>query len=168
MNDTRVLRRTEQRRVILEELRKLNTHPTADEIYHYVRKRLPKISLGTVYRNLEILSGAGLITKLELAGTPKRFDGVTRNHYHVRCMRCGRVDDVPVESIALLERSLRSLTDYEIVSHRLEFIGVCPDCRRETKDVAGEGANTSQTGEAQGDRGGFAVQSGRQRSGNRF
>lgn len=140
MNDKRPLKLTEQRRVILEELRKNRTHPTADEIYQCVRKRLPKISLGTVYRNLEILTGAGLITKLELAGTPKRFDGITESHYHVRCMSCGRVDDVPVESIALLERSLRTLTDYEIVSHRLEFIGLCPDCRQEVRDVSDDGA----------------------------
>lgn len=139
MNEKRPLKLTEQRRVILEELRKVKTHPTADEIYQCVRKRLPKISLGTVYRNLEILSAAGLITKLELAGTPKRFDGLTERHYHVRCLRCGRVDDVPVQSIALLERSLRTLTDYEIVSHRLEFIGVCPDCRQETRDISADG-----------------------------
>jgi Fur family ferric uptake transcriptional regulator len=56
---------TRQRRVILEELRKVNTHPSADEIYEIVRKRLPRISLGTVYRNLEILSESGDIQKLE-------------------------------------------------------------------------------------------------------
>ena len=60
---------TRQRRVILEALRGTTSHPTADEVYEMVRRRLPRISLGTVYRNLEILSGEGLVAKLEMAGT---------------------------------------------------------------------------------------------------
>ena len=70
------LRMTRQRRVILEELRKVKTHPSADEIYEIVRKRLPRISLGTVYRNLEILSESGDIQKLEPGCSLKRFDGM--------------------------------------------------------------------------------------------
>ena len=66
------LKLTKQRKVILEELRKLKTHPSADEIYNIVRERLPRISLGTVYRNLEILSDAGVILKLDVAGSQKR------------------------------------------------------------------------------------------------
>ena len=72
------LRMTRQRRVILEELRKVNNHPSAYEIYEFVRKRLPRISLGTVYRNLEILSESGDIQKLEPGCSLKRFDG----NYH--------------------------------------------------------------------------------------
>ena len=75
------LRMTQQRQVILEELRNVNTHPSADEIYEMVRKRLPRISLGTVYRNLEILCASGEIQKLEAGGSIKRFDGNPRNHY---------------------------------------------------------------------------------------
>ena len=59
---------TRQRMVILDELRKVSSHPTADEVYEMVRKNLPRISLGTVYRNLEILSVMGLISKLEIDG----------------------------------------------------------------------------------------------------
>jgi Fur family ferric uptake transcriptional regulator len=66
---------TRQRKVILEELRNVDTHPSADEIYEMVRKRLPHISLGTVYRNLEILSETGAIQKLELGCAQKKFDG---------------------------------------------------------------------------------------------
>jgi len=69
------LKMTKQRRVIVEELKKLKTHPTATLIYELVRKRLPRISLGTVYRNLDLLAEAGIIQKLETAGTQKRFDG---------------------------------------------------------------------------------------------
>ena len=66
---------TRQRPVILEELKNLTTHPTADELYSMVRRRLPRISLGTVYRNLEILSEMGLAQKLESAGAQRRYGG---------------------------------------------------------------------------------------------
>jgi Fur family transcriptional regulator, ferric uptake regulator len=125
------LRMTAQRRIILEELRNVLTHPTAGEIYEIVRKRLPRISLGTVYRNLEILTEIGMIQKLEMAGTQKRFDGIVENHYHVRCIRCGRVDDVLAESIPMINEALAEASDYEILWHRLEFVGLCPRCKKE-------------------------------------
>lgn len=124
---------TRQRRVILEELRKLESHPSADEVYEMARRRLPRISLGTVYRNLEILSEYGMIGKLELGGTQKRFDGNVRNHYHVRCIQCGSIKDVPMEPLTIIENTLNELTDYEIIGSRLEFIGVCPRCRKEAQ-----------------------------------
>ena len=120
---------TKQRRVILEELRKLYSHPTADELYAIVRKRLPSISLGTVYRNLEILSESGMIRKLELAGAAKRFDGETVKHYHVRCKRCGSVADIHLEPLISIEQAAQRVTDYDILSHGLEFSGVCPKCK---------------------------------------
>jgi len=129
LNTAKKLRTTEQRRVILEELSKLRTHPTANEVYEIVRKRLPRISLGTVYRNLEVLSESGMIQKLEMAGTQKRFDGIIENHYHVRCVKCGRVDDVPGKPISSINEALNGSTGYEILWHRLEFVGLCPRCR---------------------------------------
>jgi len=125
---------TSQRKVILEELRGVDTHPTADKIYEMVRRRLPRISLGTVYRNLETLADQGLIRKYETAGSQRRYDGDPSNHYHVRCLRCERLDDVPVKPVADVEHLLRGRTDYEIVGHRLEFEGICPDCRRRHAD----------------------------------
>ena len=122
------LRTTRQRRIILEELRKLRTHPSADEVYDVVRKRLPRISLGTVYRNLEILSELGEIQKLELSGTLKRFDWNTSKHYHIRCINCDRVDDAPIGFMKNVEDSLNGATDYKIMDHRLEFLGLCPVC----------------------------------------
>jgi len=88
------MRLTNQRQVLMEELRKVSTHPTADELYDLVRERLPRTGLGTVYRNLELLSECGIITKLETGGKQKRFDGNTSPHYHIRCNTCGRVDDI--------------------------------------------------------------------------
>ena len=117
---------TSQRKVILEELKRVTTHPTADEVYEMVRKRLPRVSLGTVYRNLETLSAAGVI--LKLPGTPMRFDGDTREHHHVRCIHCSRVGDLHIQKKIVLEEDVRNLTDWEIVGHQIEFLGICPGC----------------------------------------
>jgi len=124
----RNMRMTRQRRIILEELRRENSHPSADELYERVRHYLPRISLGTVYRNLEILSELGEIQKLELSGTLKRFDGNPQKHYHIRCMNCDRVDDAPMPFLKNIENSLSGATDYKVIGHRLEFIGLCPAC----------------------------------------
>ena len=122
------LRMTRQRKVILEELRKVDTHPSADEVYEMVRKRLPRISLGTVYRNLEILSEKGEIQKLETGCTFKRFDGIAENHYHLRCLHCDRVVDAPADFDVAVNHDLKNATAFKIIGHRLEFIGICPDC----------------------------------------
>jgi Fe2+ or Zn2+ uptake regulation protein len=122
-------RMTAQRKVILEEIQISGTHPAADEIYDRVRQRLPRVSLGTIYRNLEVLSDCGLIRKIEMGDGHMRFDGNLRDHYHVRCTRCGRIEDVFTELLVGLEESLNQLTDYEIRGHRLDFYGLCPRCK---------------------------------------
>ncbi len=121
-------RMTRQRRVILEEIRKVSSHPAADEIYERVRKRLPRISLGTVYRNLDVLCEMGEIQRLELSGSMKRYDGIAKKHYHIRCVHCGRVDDAPIAPLNELEDDLYGTTVFEIIGHNLEFTGLCPQC----------------------------------------
>ncbi|RJQ72995.1 MAG: transcriptional repressor [Desulfobacteraceae bacterium] len=127
---TEKLRTTRQRRMILDELRKRNTHPTADVLYEKVRKRLPRISLGTVYRNLEILTAQGEIQTLEISGSQKRYDGVPQKHYHIRCLHCGSMDDAPIAPLNRLEDALYGATVYTILGHRLEFVGLCPACSK--------------------------------------
>lgn len=129
----KALRSTQQRMVILEELRSKNNHPSADELYARVRQRLPRISLGTVYRNLEVLSQLGEIQKLELSGSLKRYDGVCSKHYHIRCVQCNRVDDAPIAPLNQVENELYGTTVFEIIGHNLEFTGLCPDCTQKSK-----------------------------------
>lgn len=121
------LRLTPQRKVILEELRKVSSHPTADELYEKVRKRLPKISLGTVYRNLDLLSSAGIIKKLHLEESQMRFDGNTEPHNHIYCVRCGRVADVP-SSIDMSYLTQNIQTDFIVLKANLILSGICPRC----------------------------------------
>ncbi|MGJ3524152.1 Fur family transcriptional regulator [Nitratidesulfovibrio sp. D1] len=120
-------RMTKQRMVILEELRRVHSHPTADEIYGMVRQRLPRISLGTVYRNLDLLAESGDILKLESAGSQKRFDGNITPHQHVRCTQCGRVGDV-MEPVRVPDITGARAPGFIILSGRVEFEGVCEVC----------------------------------------
>jgi Fur family ferric uptake transcriptional regulator len=128
MTANKFRRNTQQRQVVLEELKKLKTHPTAAELYEIVRRRLPNISLATVYRNLELLSQMNVIQKLDIAGSKARFDGDTSWHHHVRCADCGRVDDIHGLPATIVGDEVKTLTAYKILGHRLEFVGVCPEC----------------------------------------
>jgi len=122
-------RNTKQRQVILEELRALKSHPTAAELYHKVRKHLPKISLGTVYRNLELLTQKKSIQKLDLSGSEARFDGETKPHHHARCTKCGAVDDLFDLPQDIVQQRHMSLNDYDIRGYRIEFYGLCRKCK---------------------------------------
>jgi len=125
------MRITNQREIILEELQRLKTHPTADELYEVVKKRLPRISIATVYRNLERLSEAGIIHKLEYGGRQKRFDGDVRPHSHVFCVKCGRISDVDtVDGLNVREMVLDS-RGFQIMDGSLQFQGICPLCQKE-------------------------------------
>lgn len=126
---------TPQRKTVLEVLQESNTHPSADEIYALVRERLPNVSLGTIYRNLELLAGSGEIQKLEVGGTIKRYDWNPKKHYHIRCTRCGRVDDAPIAPLKQLENELNGATIYTIIGHTLDFVGLCPACSKQTDAV---------------------------------
>ena len=138
MAHKRFQRNTPQRRVILEELQKTHTHPTAGELFQMVRRRLPKISLGTVYRNLDLLAETGKIQKLDLGSGEARFDAKTHAHYHVRCARCGRVDDVPGLSADLVGDEMAEAAGYKILGHRLELVGICAHCQSAPEPI-GEG-----------------------------
>ncbi len=131
-------RMTQQRAVILEELRKLTTHPTADELYQIVRARIPRISLGTVYRNLCFLTACGQIIKLETPGSLNRFDANMEPHQHIRCVSCGCIADVypPAPSPDIREVSVPGFA--RVLSSHIEYDGVCEACAA-SRDDAGAG-----------------------------
>ena len=117
-------RNTRQRKVILEELQKVKTHPTAASLYTIVRRRMPKISLGTVYRNLELLNQLGMVRKLDFSGAEARYDGNVEEHDHLRCVCCMRVDDAPGPPLALAGGGKEDWGGYKVLGHRLEVFGV--------------------------------------------
>jgi Fur family transcriptional regulator, ferric uptake regulator len=130
------MRLTTQRQIILEELGKVTSHPTANEVYDMVRKRLPRIGLGTVYRNLELMADSGIILKLEVGGTQKRFDATVAPHYHIRCTSCGKVDDIAMEVQEQINQAAEKASNYIILGHHVEFSGICEDCSKGKKQPA--------------------------------
>ncbi len=134
MSDTRILRNTRQRKVILEELQKVSSHPSALILYNKVRQRLPKVSLGTVYRNLELLAENGLIRKLDVGGSEARFDGCINRHHHIRCLCCDRVDDATEVPVDVIDDRIGRLSGYKIIDHHLEITGICPECRKKEQE----------------------------------
>lgn len=131
-----MIRLTTQRQIILEELAKVKTHPTASELYDMVRRRLPRIGLGTVYRNLELMAESGMILKIEVGGTQKRFDATTDEHYHIRCSACGKVDDIDVPVVKELVAQAAASSAYCIQGHHVEFTGICADCQKKQQEAS--------------------------------
>ena len=123
-------RETRQREVILNVLRSADSHPTADWIYDEVRKVIPNISKGTVYRNLNILRDMGEISELNLSGTVSRFEGKQENHYHFRCDKCGQVFDLDEPVNNDLDERVARKTGFKVSYHQLGFRGLCKDCQQ--------------------------------------
>jgi Fur family ferric uptake transcriptional regulator len=138
------LRMTPSRRAILDQVRRAGTHPTADEVYRAVRKELPRVSLGTVYRNLEILARHGLIRVVDDAGGQRRYDRTLEDHCHVRCRSCGRIEDFHLDPSCRMEDLIQEECDFNIEGCRVSFVGVCPDCASGRRDP---GINTGRIGE---------------------
>ncbi len=122
-------RGSEQRAIILEVVRSTMDHPTAARVHAEARRKLPKIGLGTVYRNLERLAALGIIREIRGVPGPARFDGNVERHYHIRCLGCGKVQDLPIGVTARLEQEAAKATDFVILGHEVEVQGLCPTCR---------------------------------------
>ncbi len=118
-----------QRDTILRVLRSTKTHPTAAWIYEKVREEIPKISLGTVYRNLNTLADKGEILRFNVGDDTDRFDGTAAPHYHLFCNECKRVIDIPMPYIKELDKSINDAADFSVSHHQLCFFGICSDCK---------------------------------------
>jgi len=119
-------RNTQQKKVIMDFLRQSHSHPTAEEVYAEVRQTLPRISLGTVYRNLELLASSGAIRKIESPGASRRFDGDLNPHHHARCLSCGRVKDLdgPPPRVSVE----KTPGGFQVSGYRIELLGTCERC----------------------------------------
>jgi len=126
----RGLRLTRPRRLILDVVRATDVHPTAAFVYQRVRRRLPRVSLATVYRNLRMLAAEGFLAE-RTDGGGLRFDGNTGPHDHFTCLTCGRIYDVPARAERSGRRRIAARTGFEVLDHRTEYYGRCGACRRQ-------------------------------------
>ncbi|MFH0846482.1 MAG: transcriptional repressor [Chloroflexota bacterium] len=120
---------TKQKVAILRVLRSTMSHPTADWVYGEIRKEIPNVSLGTIYRNLRLLEKEGEIRELGLAGGPSRFDANTQPHHHFRCEKCERIFDVSIAVDKGIDARVSRETGFKVFSHAIEFRGLCRNCR---------------------------------------
>ena len=118
---------TKQRQLIPEAVRATNSHPTADELFQMIRRKLPTISLATVYRNLNFLSEIGEIRKLAMPGMPDRFDWRMDPHDHMVCDTCGQVVDFVLPHD--LGQEIASACGAQVDGYTLVAHGTCAHCR---------------------------------------
>lgn len=127
-------RNTIQKALILRVVCDLKRHLTADEVYEFVKRDHPSIGKGTVYRNLAILTEEGAIRKVEVPDGSDRFDFTLKNHYHVRCVKCGEVFDVDMDEIPDLQKKIHDTHGMEFLTYDIFFKGICPECKAQEKE----------------------------------
>lgn len=122
-------RKSKQKETILRIMKNTNSHPTADWVYERVKKEIPNISLGTVYRDLKLLKQEGDIAEVGLGDTLSRFDGNTQNHYHFRCQQCSCIFNVDEPVNEEIDNRVAQKMGFKISHHKLGFYGLCPECQ---------------------------------------
>jgi Fur family peroxide stress response transcriptional regulator len=121
-------KKTKQKETILKVLRKTRSHPTAAWIYGQAKREIPNISLGTVYRNLNILADSGDIQEILADHGLIRYDARTAAHYHFRCNSCGAIHDLDMVPDEKLEEAARASTGFKVHRHDVMFYGSCRRC----------------------------------------
>lgn len=125
-----MLKYSRQRESIKNFLSTRYDHPTAETVYLAIRQEYPSISLGTVYRNLSLLSDIGEIQKIANGTGPDRFDGNPAPHYHFFCTECQSVLDLQMESIDHINTIAAAAFEGTVEGHITHFYGLCPDCKK--------------------------------------
>ena len=123
-------RKSRQREKILELLAGTESHPTADWIYSRLKDEIPDLSLGTVYRNLKILTDQGEVRKLPLGSTFDRYEAKTTPHYHLICDKCGKVEDFEADYNSDLKQCVKRKSAFKILRHRIDIFGICEQCQK--------------------------------------
>lgn len=123
-------RNTLQKKVILDELKYMMDHPTADQIYQEIHKKYPTISRATVFRNLKMLAEQEKVLHISIPNGADCYESITKPHYHVKCSACGKVSDVILPYMDKLNLEVHSMdSDFLITGHSLVFKGICDKCR---------------------------------------
>jgi Fe2+ or Zn2+ uptake regulation protein len=121
---------TPQRAAVYEYLSDVDHHPTAEDVFLAVKPRLPRISLATVYKNLEALVECGLVSKLTYGDAAARYDIRTDHHYHTHCLECGKIWDLDAREGSELLARIKPQAGFQVKDYRLELLGHCRECRR--------------------------------------
>ena len=119
---------TSQRRAVLEALSEAKGHPSAEDVYLIVKRKNPRVALGTVYQALSVLEEVGVIGSKHWAESPTRYDLNLDPHLDIRCVRCGEVSEVPGVALDAVEERIRNNTPYRVTRATMVVEGLCPSC----------------------------------------
>ena len=122
------VRSTKQRQAILQVIRGSKAHLTADDVFQEVKLQQPNISLGTVYRNLELLTQAGTLSKAVFSDGKSRFEFAGEHHHHLICLSCGSTVDIPVCPVGEEVMSFMRESNFQPCHHHFEVYGYCARC----------------------------------------
>ena len=120
---------TRQRALVMEVVRDSKDHPTAQQVYERAKTRMPRIGLGTVYRNLNILAHEGKLLRISLANCSDRYDRTVQPHHHMECVECKRIFDVDVPSLDL-EKLQDGNNGFQVIDYQLSIRCLCPECQK--------------------------------------
>lgn len=125
-----VRKHSRKRDAILRCVRSTDCHPTAEWVFSRLKPEIPDLSLGTVYRNLNLLCENGRLLKVPIPGASDRFDHTLVDHAHAYCTQCGSVTDVLPEALPLLQDALREGSGFQVRQMNLVLEGICPQCQK--------------------------------------
>lgn len=130
---------TSQRRAVLDALRRAKGHPSAEDVYLVVKRKNPRVALGTVYQALSVFEEIGVVESKHWSESPARYDLNVDPHLDIRCVECGQVSEIPGVGLGDLEADIRGSTPYRVTSTSIVVEGVCPECRNREQGSGPEG-----------------------------
>ena len=127
------MRSTLQREIILNTIRKMHHHATAEEVYAAIHQQHPTISKATVYRNLQRFAQQGELVPLQLEGDATRYDRRLFQHYHFVCRACNAIYDVDMAPLADINQQVQEQFGFSVDQHDIVFKGICTECAKQGK-----------------------------------
>ncbi|MFW5710825.1 MAG: Fur family transcriptional regulator [Spirochaetota bacterium] len=122
--------RSDLRDRIKDLLLQTEEHPTAAWVFDRLREEFPRVAIGTVYRNLNVLVSEGVVKNIKFDDPTEHYDANTSKHYHFICEKCGAIRDLPLPVDTQMERKVEDQTGFEIRKHRIDFYGLCDACKQ--------------------------------------
>lgn len=125
---------TPQRLAIINILSHSEGHPSVEDIYRQLQSNFPGVSEATVYRNILLIKSLGEVLELGFAGESTRYDGRKPHpHPHIVCVKCKKIVDPDLESLNEMTKEITEESGFDILTYRLDFFGICPDCRKKSR-----------------------------------
>lgn len=123
-----VRRNTKQLSFILDTIKMMPRHFTADDVYEEVKKEYPGLGQATVFRNLNKMAEEGILLRIEVPGGAREYELMAPKHYHAKCMKCGKLFDIEMDYMPNLEKKVKDAHGFQFSGHDIIFTGLCSSC----------------------------------------